>query len=116
MTALPLPKQSQSLSPEGFNALYESVRNNPADAKKIADLIEADPKGSLEYAFRLTANQKIAIENTTDANLLARAGALLKQLRSVTPGSVTFSLSKPGSAAPAAVTHGLQYSCSCSVD
>ncbi|HEY1930191.1 MAG TPA: hypothetical protein VGG92_22195 [Caulobacteraceae bacterium] len=115
MTVLPLPKQSQSLSPEGFNALYHSVRNNPAVAKQIADLIQADPKGALEYAFRLTVNQKIAIENATPADLLHRADALLKQLRSASPGSVTFGFDKPSPTVPGAATENLQFSCSCSI-
>jgi hypothetical protein len=90
MATLPLPKQSVRLSKVGFNKLHQQVRGDPAAAKVIADLIEADPHAALTHVFKLTSRQQEIIGKTSKKDLLKRAAPLLAALREDEPGDVRF--------------------------
>jgi hypothetical protein len=90
MSELPLPAQSVRLSSAGFDRLYRLVRDDPQLARVIARQIEEDPRSALHHAFRLTKNQKLAIDNTSDEELRRRASALIRALRSDEPGDLRF--------------------------
>lgn len=90
MPALPLPAQSVRLSSAGFDRLYRLVRDDPQLARVVAREIEEDPRSALHHAFRLTKNQKLAIDNTSDEELRRRASTLIATLRSDEPGMLHF--------------------------
>ena len=82
MPDLPLPTQSVRLSTAGFDRLYRLVRDDRDLAKTIAKAVEKDPRSALHQMFRLTKNQKLAIDNTSDEELRRRASTLIRALRS----------------------------------
>jgi hypothetical protein len=90
MPDLRLPAQFARLSSAGFDRLYRLVREDRDLARAVAKAVEEDPRSALHHAFRLTKNQKLAIENTTDEELRRRASQLIGALRSDEPGALHF--------------------------
>jgi hypothetical protein len=82
MPDLPLPAQSVRLSTVGFDRLYRLMREDRDLARAVARAVEQDPRSALHQAFRLTKNQKLAIDNTSDEELRRRASTLIRALRS----------------------------------
>lgn len=114
MPDLPLPAQSVRLSMAGFDRLYRLVRDDPKLAKVIAKEIEEDPRSALHHAFRLTKNQKLAIDNTSDEELRRRASVLIGALRSDEPGDLRFD---PGPRRqPGGGGYGHIATCGCGID
>jgi hypothetical protein len=82
MPDLPLPAQSVRLSTAGFDRLYRLMRVDRDLARAVARAVEQDPRSALHQAFRLTKNQKLAIDNTSDEDLRRRASWLIRALDS----------------------------------
>jgi len=88
--ATPSSPTSARLSTAGFHRLYEGLRNDPAAAKAAADALESNPRAVLHRYFRLTKAQEQAIANTSDDELRRRCREVVTQLRSASPGPLTF--------------------------
>jgi hypothetical protein len=110
MPDLPLPVQSVRLSTAGFDRLYRLVREDRGLARAVARAVEIDPRSALHQAFRLTKNQKLAIDNTSDEELRRRASRLIRALDSDEGVALRFD---PGPKGPPA---GRIATCGCGFD
>ncbi len=86
MSKLPLPDKSEPYSLEGFAKLYESVRGDPANAKLVADALDANPRNVLEEMFTLSSSQQAALNKASDQHLRHSARLIVEELRSKVPG------------------------------
>jgi len=86
MSTIPLQAGSEPFSTEGFARLYESVRGkDPSVRQAIAQAIVNDPRGSLQYAFTLSKEQKEDLAKVSDDTLRSQAQPIVDELLSDAP-------------------------------